>query len=57
VGETKSISMLLETLKIKSNQTSYEERAKQLENLLRAVLEDKGISVFIFTVCSIPHLH
>jgi len=42
VGETKSISVLLETLKIKSNQTSYEERAKQLESLLRAVLDDKG---------------
>ncbi|XP_054267327.1 protein dopey-1 homolog [Macrosteles quadrilineatus] len=42
VGETKSISVLLETLRIKSNQTSYEERAKQLETLLRAVLDDKG---------------
>ncbi|XP_046668094.1 protein dopey-1 homolog isoform X3 [Homalodisca vitripennis] len=42
VGETKSISVLLETLRIKSNQTSCEERARQLETLLRAVLEDKG---------------
>lgn len=42
VGETKSISVLLETLRIKSSQTSSEERARLLENLLRAVLEDKG---------------
>lgn len=40
VGETKSISVLLESLKIKSSQVSSEEKAKQLENLLRAVLED-----------------
>lgn len=43
VGETKSISVLLETLRIKSSQTSSEERARLLENLLRAVLEDKGM--------------
>ncbi|XP_039275981.1 protein dopey-1 homolog [Nilaparvata lugens] len=42
VGETKSISVLLESLKIKSTQASHEDRAKQLETLLRAVLmEDK----------------
>lgn len=40
VGETKSISVLLESLRIKSSQMSSEEKAKQLEILLRAVLND-----------------
>lgn len=45
VGETKSISVLLESLRIKSSQMSSEERAKQLEILLRAVLNDGSSNV------------
>uniref|UniRef100_A0A1B6DLS2 Uncharacterized protein n=2 Tax=Clastoptera arizonana TaxID=38151 RepID=A0A1B6DLS2_9HEMI len=40
VGETKSISVLLEQLRIKSVQSTSEERAKQLEYLLRSVLNE-----------------